>query len=271
MELESSFSSAPASVPTEPAPETAFTSVAPYYDLLMSGVPYRFWVSYLEQVWAHHKLTTGTILDVACGTGTVTRMLAQRGHTMTGIDLSAGMLETARERTRAEGLSIDYHHQDAAEIDLGERVFDAAISLFDSLNYILDDSRLKSAFERICRHLKPGGSFLFDLNTEYALAEGMFNQSCSRKNEPLHFRWRSSYDHETRICVVKMRFSYDSGDGNRGVFREVHRQKAYHKDEVRTWLLEAGFADVTIYDAYTLEPAKKRSDRLFYLAIKPNA
>lgn len=250
------------------ASDAAFTSVAPYYDELMAGVPYRFWVSYLEQVWQRHALAPNSILDIACGTGTATRMLALRGHEMAGVDLSAGMLERARERTTAEGLDIPYYRQDAAELDLGESRFDAAVSLFDSLNYILEEDRLRSALARIAGHLKPGGSFLFDMNTEYALAEGLFNQSCSRRDEPLHFRWRSSYDIPSRICTVRMRFSYDPGDGNRLIFKEVHRQRGYHKEEVLTWMGDAGFEQVFIYDAYTLDPPKKRSDRLFYLGIK---
>jgi len=248
--------------------EHSFTSVAPYYDHLMQGVPYRFWVAYLEQVWQHHGHAPRTVLDIACGTGTATRLLAAKGYRVSGVDLSEGMLVAAREHARLEMLDIDYYRQDAAELNLCESRFDAAISLFDSLNYILEPERLREALRRICAHLQPGGSFLFDLNTEYALAEGMFNQSCSRRSEPLHYRWRSTYDESTRICTVKMRFSYDDGSGERKVFKEVHRQRAYHKEEIRSWLLEAGFEDVHIYDAYTMDPAKKKSDRLFFLGIK---
>ena len=267
MELDSPGSDQNMAQDPETPSEDPFTAVAPYYDHLMQGVPYRFWVAYLQQVWQHHGLTPQSILDIACGTGTATRMLAAKGYRVTGVDLSEGMLVAARERGRSEALEVDYYRQDAAELDLGESRFDAAISLFDSLNYILEPERLREALRRICAHLGPGGSFLFDLNTEYALAEGMFNQSCSRRDEPLHYRWRSSYDADTRICTVKMRFSYD-GSGERKVFREVHRQRAYHKDEIRIWLLEAGFEDAHIYDAYTMEPARKKSDRLFFLGIK---
>ena len=164
---------------------------------------------------------------------------------------------------------MTFVQQDAAELDLGGRRFDAAISFFDSLNYILEPERLQSAFARVCEHLHPGGSFIFDLNTEYALAQGMFNQSSSRKGDPLHYRWRSRYDPATRLCTVAMRFSYDPGNGGeRQVFHETHRQRAYPKDEVTDWLRAAGFSEVFIYDSYTTEPPKKRSDRLFFVGIK---
>ena len=249
--------------------EASFGPVTPYYDHLMAGVPYRFWVDYLQKVWKKHGQSPRAVLDLACGTGTVSRLLAGRGYAPTGVDLSAGMLEVARTRAAAESLSIPFVQQDAAELDLGAAKFEAAVCLFDSLNYILEPERVQSALARVCAHLVPGGSFFFDVNTEYALAEGMFNQSCTRRDEPLHYRWRSRYDPATRLCTIRMSFSYDDGSGVRTPFTEVHRQRAYSKDELTAWLQAAGFTGVTIYDAYSLDPPKKRSDRLFYFAVKP--
>jgi len=261
----------PSALPSSPLPDepASFGPVSPFYDTLMAGVPYRFWVNYLEKVWAKHGQHPKSVLDLACGTGTVSRLLAARGYMPTGVDLSAGMLEVARFEAAASELSIPFVQQDAADLDLGDARFDAAVCFFDSLNYILEPERLRSAFARVQAHLQPGGSFFFDVNTEYALAEGMFNQSCTRKDEPLHYRWRSRYDPATRLCTVRMSFSYDNGSGERQAFTEVHRQRAYAKDELTQWLKDAGFAEVFVYDAYSTDPPKKRSDRLFYFAVKP--
>lgn len=248
---------------------TSFGPVTPFYDHLMAGVPYRFWMDYLEKVWKKHGQSPKTILDLACGTGTVSRKLVERGYLPTGVDLSAGMLHVARQRAAEAALSIAFLQQDAAELDLGDARFDAAICFFDSLNYILEAERLQSAFARVYAHLVPGGTFFFDVNTEYALAEGMFNQSCTRKDEPLHYRWRSRYDPETRLCTIRMAFSHDDGSGVRTPFTEVHQQRGYTKGELTEWLGAAGFTGIMIYDAYSLDPPKKRSDRLFYFAVKP--
>jgi SAM-dependent methyltransferase len=248
---------------------SSFGPVAPYYDELMQGVPYRFWLSYVEDIWKLHHLHPVKVLDLACGTGSISRLLAKRNYEVMGVDLSAGMLEAARKHAKEEALAIQFVQQDASELDLFDKNFDAVVCLFDSLNYILDSSALRSAFARIFSHLVDGGSFLFDVNTEYALAQGMFNQSCTRKDEALHYRWRSRYDSDTGICTVNMKFSFDPGTGVRENFTEVHRQRAYRKDEINTYLETVGFRDIVIYDAYTYEGPKKFSDRLFFLAKKP--
>ena len=255
--------------PNSPHAES-FGPVTPYYDALMAAVPYRLWAEYLERLWAIHSQQPRAILDLACGTGTVSRLLAQRGYEVTGVDLSEGMLQIARRKAEDERLPLAFHAQDAAELDLGQQRFDAVVCLFDSLNYLTEPARLQAAFGRVFGHLHPGGTFIFDVNTEYALAEGMFNQSCTRRDEPLHYRWRSRYDPETRLCTIHMRFSYDDGTGGeRQTFTEVHRQRAYGKDELTQWLRQAGFGEIFVYDAYTANPPKKRSDRLFYFAVKP--
>jgi SAM-dependent methyltransferase len=253
-------------MPLEP---NAFGPVAAHYDALMAGVPYYFWLDYLSELWSHHQVCAHSVLDLACGTGTVSRLLAQRGHQVVGVDLSAAMLGRAQALAHEEQLSIEFVQQDAAELNLGEQRFNTIISLFDSLNYLLEDERLQSAFERAFTSLRCGGSLIFDLNTEYALEQGMFNQSSARRHEPLHYRWRSRYDPATRICTVAMRFSFDDGSGKRQIFHETHRQRAYSKAEVVGFLRNAGFQETFIYDAYTLRPPKRHSDRLFYVALKP--
>ena len=256
----------PADIPLE----TSFGAVTPFYDSLMSGVPYRFWSDYIEKLWKKHGTHPKAVLDLACGTGTISRILTTRGYAVTGSDLSAGMLEVARRKTAEAELSLEFFQQDAADLDLGDLRFDAVICLFDSLNYILDPERVQSAFARIFAHLNPGGTLLFDVNTEYALAEGMFNQSCTRRDEPLHYRWRSRYDTSSRLCTVHMRFVFNPGNGAESqIFTEIHRQRAYSKEDLTGWLRNTGFAEVSVYDAYSTDPPKKRSDRLFYLAVKP--
>ena len=249
--------------------DSSFSAVAPYYEYLMSGVPYRFWVRHIEQYWQSAGEPPERILDLATGTGTVARLLAQRGKTVVGVDLSGAMLEIAEKRASEDGVKIDWIRQDMSQLDLPGRQFDSALCLFDSINYVLDIKQFKETLRRVGVQLRSSGTFIFDMNAEMAFLLGMFNQSCARKDEPLHYRWRSRYDPETQICTVRMRFVYRPDDGSEErVFHEVHRQRAYSKDDVLIWLAEAGFHSVTVTDSYSDCEATPDSDRLVFHAIK---
>jgi SAM-dependent methyltransferase len=240
----------------------SFGPIAPYYDELMSEVPYKMWVGYyrllLEQVGARPR----TMLDVCCGTGNVTELLAREGYEMTGFDLSAPMIDVARLKAEKKGLEIDYHVADATKLKLG-RQFDAAYSFFDSLNYITDPAALARAIKRVGAHVEKGGTFVFDLNTEYAFEKRMFDQRDQRKATRLKYKWEGTYDPATRLIEVDMQFSYNGQE-----FKEVHVQRAHTDEEVRDLLAKAGFDVAHVYESYTLDLPRKASDRLHYVAIK---
>lgn len=240
--------------------DPAFTRIAPWYETLMSSVPYEMWVSYLKLVWSYAGVSPKRVLDVCCGTGTMCRMLSREGYRVGGVDLSAPMIREARRKADEEQVMVDYFVADASEMELPEK-YDAAYSFFDSLNYITDPNRLAKAFERVAWHLHPGGVFLFDLNTAYAFEMSMFDQREQRRSAPVRYVWKSEWNPRSRLCTVRMEFEVD---GER--FREVHVQRAHSEEEVHAFLLAAGFRDVRFFDAYTLNPPKRESDRIHVLA-----
>lgn len=189
------------------SPMSSFGPVAPYYDELMRGVPYRMWVGYYLLLLSQQDVHPESILDVCCGTGTMCEMLFREGFRMAGFDLSPGMIEEARSKAARKKVPIRYEVQDAAEVELNER-FDAALSFFDSLNNILNPDRLQMAFHRVADHLPSGGSWIFDLNTAYAFEQRMFDQENLRANAKLKYKWVGDYDPETRIIAVDMKFWY---------------------------------------------------------------
>src|SRR5688500_10157042 len=115
-----------------PSP-SQFTEVAEVYDSLMAVVPYRHWVDYIERLWERFESSPTTVLDLACGTGNVTLELARRGYRPTGVDNAAAMIRQAQAK---QGRGVEFLLQDARSLDLPQP-FDACVSLFDSLNYIL--------------------------------------------------------------------------------------------------------------------------------------
>lgn len=236
----------------------SFGPIAPHYDLLMSGVPYDMWAGYYRLLLAQIGASPRTLLDVCCGTGTVSELMAKDGFDVTGFDLSAAMVEVARSK----GSGVEYLVADACELDLG-REFDGAYSFFDSLNYIVDPQDLKTAIERVGAHVVPGGSFVFDVNTAYAFERKMFDQTDKKKSSILKYKWVGDYDPVTRLIHVQMDFWY--GDES---FSEVHVQRAYTDDELREYLSAAGFEVERVYESYTLDHPGRTSDRLHYVAVK---
>ena len=248
--------------------KAAFVAVAPLYDLLMTGVPYKEWDVYLQKLLEMRKAKPRRILDLACGTGTVSELLTERGYEVTGVDLAPGMIAQARAKAEAKNLPIAYHVQDAAELDLPGERFGLCVSLFDSLNYIVEPARLQRAIERVAAHLETGGLFIFDMNTEYALKHRFFDQDNLAYNERLRYDWDSDYYDDTRLCRVRMRFWYREDDGQDRAFEEVHWQYAYRVDEILKMLHTAGFSHIDTYQAYTLRSPTRAADRIFYIAEK---
>ncbi len=267
MNSEDSLSPAPGGESADDD-QAAFVAVAPYYDILMTGVPYRDWVRYLHTLLDLRQARPRQILDLACGTGNVSELLAAEGYPVTGVDIAPHMIAEAQRKAARKGLPIAYLVQDAAELDLPGRRFDLCISLFDSLNYITAPGRLAQAMERVAAHLTRNGLFIFDLNTEFALRNKFFDQDNLGSAERLHYDWDSDYFPETRLCRVRMQFWYRQDNGQERYFEEVHWQYAYRTDEILDMLRAAGFDDIATYQAYTLRPPTHTSDRIFYVARK---
>jgi SAM-dependent methyltransferase len=246
----------------------AFVAVAPLYDTLMYGVPYRDWVFYLGDLLTERHARPRHVLDLACGTGNVSELLCAEGYAVTGVDIAPGMISEAKRKATARGLPIDYHVQDAAELDLPGHRFDLCVSLFDSLNYIVAPERLAQAMTRVAAHLTRNGLFIFDLNTEYALRNKFFDQDNLGSRDRLRYDWDSDYFPQTRLCRVRMRFWYTEDDGQEHAFEETHWQYAYRTDEILTMLSAAGFDDIATYQAYTLRSPGRAADRIFYVARK---
>ena len=240
----------------------SFGPVAPYYDELMRTVPYAMWVSYYLLLLAHQDSHPKKILDVCCGTGTMCEMLAKDGFSMSGLDLSPGMIEAAQRKAKRKKLAIDYFVADACDFQIGQK-FEGALSFFDSLNNILEPDRLQSAFNKVSEHLVEGGSWIFDMNTAYAFEEELFDQENMRTNAKMRYKWTGEWNPETRIITVDMIFW--RGEER---FTEVHRQRAYDEEEVRSMLRRAGFGEIRTFHSYTLNPPRAKSDRLHYSAIK---
>lgn len=248
-----------------------YKDVAGVYDTLMVSVPHAAWLSRIEQAARERGKAPRSVLDCACGTGLVTELLWRRGYRpVYGFDLSPAMIAIAR--TKALGLKttagLTYYVQNAATLDLGDIRVDFIVSLFDSLNYILDPNDLASAFQRLYYHTNPGGLLAFDLNSAYALSHDLFSQS--QQFGPVQHIWKANWNPETRLCRVDMDFwVLDPMTGRSRHFTETHIQRAYTVPEIRDMLTAAGYVKIEAFGNYGYKTPGSRSDRLLFIAEKP--
>jgi SAM-dependent methyltransferase len=245
-------------------PNAQFVTVAPLYDELMFGVPYDDWVGYLHRLFEQWQVSPKRVLDLACGTGNVSEILAKEGCAVVGVDIAPAMIAEARRKAAESKLPLLYYVQDAAELTLPSKDFDLCVSL----NYILQPERLALAIQRVAEHLRPEGLFIFDMNSEFALQNRFFDQDNLRTEERLRYDWDSDYLPGSRLCCVRMKFWVREESGLDRTFEETHWQFAYREDEIRAMLDAAGFREIKTYQAYTLRPPHRTSDRLFYVARK---
>lgn len=243
----------------------AYTSFASVYDQFMDNIPYEEWGKYVRELLLEHGIKDGLVLDLGCGTGSMTEVLADYGYDMIGVDISEDMLEIAMEKRLESGQDILYLLQDMREFELYGTV-GAVVSICDSVNYLLEEEDLVDTFKLVNNYLDPGGLFIFDLNTEYKYRELLGDRTIAEDREDESFIWDNYYDEEEQINEYALSiFIREEGDLFRK-FTETHYQRAYSLDTIKECLSEAGMEFVAVYDAFTHNPPEENSERIYVLA-----
>lgn len=245
----------------------AYTSFARVYDTFMDNVPYKEWADYLGKILKEYGIDDGLVLDLGCGTGSMTEMLASSGYDMIGVDNAEEMLEIAMEKKVESGHDILYLLQDMREFELYGTVR-AVISACDSVNYITDDEDLTEVFRLVNNYLDPEGLFVFDFNTEYKYREILGEQTIAEDREECSFIWDNYYDEDERINEYELTLFVRDEEQPQlyRKYQEEHFQRAYTLEQIRHMLMEAGLEYVTAYDDYTKESPHDRSERICVVA-----
>ena len=239
----------------------AYTSFAQVYDLFMDNVPYEEWAAYVRGILTEYGIGSGLVLDLGCGTGSLTESLARAGYDMIGVDSSEDMLEIAMDKRGRSGLDILYLLQDMREFELYGTVR-AVVSICDSMNYILDYADLVQVFRLVNNYLDPGGIFIFDLNTEYKYEALMGSRTFAEDREDGSFIWYNEYSPEDHINEYDLTLFVREGKLFRR-FQETHYQRAYSPAEVRRAAAEAGMEFEACWDAFSRDPVKPDSERMY--------
>ena len=216
----------------------AYTEFATVYDTFMDNVPYEAWEKYLVDILKAEGINDGLLLELGCGTGRMTRLLAAEGYDMIGVDNSEEMLSVAREYTM-ENTEILYLLQDMREFELYGTIR-AVVSVCDSMNYIMSEEDLRQVFSLVNNYLDPGGIFIFDMNTRYKYEELLGDNSFCETREDSSFIWENYYDEETRINEYDLTlFIPEAGELYRR-YAETHYQRNYKVEQIVDFLQQAG-------------------------------
>ena len=243
----------------------AYQNLAASYDRLTNDVDYESWVDFAQAILEKEGIRPRTVADLACGTGSATRILAKRGYRVTAVDLSEDMLTEAMDKCSDLEEMPTFVHQNLAQLHL-PRAVDMAVCFLDSLDYILDPDDCEAAIRRTFKALNPGGIFIFDVNTPEKL-RAMDGQVFLDEDDDVYCVWRGEFDENTNICSYGMDLFQREGDVWHRSFEE-HQEYAYSVEQLTYYLKNAGFTKIEVYaDRHFCAP-REGEQRVWFKARK---
>lgn len=267
----------------------SYTDFAEVYDELMDETPYEQWKERIvdainkygisKPIKSTEDIVDGgeiseeellesernLVVDLGCGTGTLTEMLYAEGYDMIGIDMSEAMLEKAMDKKAESGSEILYLCQDMRELELYSTV-GTVVSVCDSINYLTDAEDVQTTLDLVHNYLYPGGLFIFDFNTDYKYREVIGDTTIAENRDDCSFIWENFYDSDEKINEYDITIFVEEKDGLFRKFSETHFQKGYDKPQMEEMLVKAGFEIVKMLDSDTENEADDESERIFVIA-----
>ena len=241
---------------------SAYEALAAAYDGLTEDVHYARRADFIEKLFRRCPIGVHTVLDLACGTGTMTWLLTARGYELIAADASAEMLARAMEK-KAQGIPPLFLCQSMPKLDLYGTV-DAAICCLDSINYLTRPRDVQETLRRLHLFIAPGGMLVFDINTPEKLA-ALDGQVFLDENDDTYCVWRAEF--RRGLCSYYMDLFRRRGEVWERSFEE-HRQRAYTVAELTAWLAEAGFTDIRTYGDGVLRRPREKEQRIYFTAIR---
>ena len=235
------------------------------YDRFMDETPYEEWCQFVVGRLKQDQITDGILLDLGCGTGSMTELLAKQGYDMIGVDLSDSMLDIAMEKRAQSGHNILYLQQDMREFELYGTVR-AVICLCDSLNYLLKEDDLLTTFILVNNYLDPNGLFIFDFNTVYKYETVIGDSTIAENREDCSFIWENYYTEEDQINEYDLTIFVKQQKDLFRKFTETHLQRGYTLETMKRLVEQSGLIFVEALDADTHGSVTETSERIYVIA-----
>ncbi len=283
----------------------AYTDFAGVYDIFMDDVPYQEWADFLVELIERYGVSKpvrrdagaldnesgkavceedvckrnvceeeildtekNLVLDLGCGTGTLTELLYRKGYDMIGVDMSQEMLNVALSKREQEESGILYLCQDMRDLDLYSTV-GTVISVCDSVNYLLEDEEVLETFSLVNNYLYPGGIFIFDFNTVYKYEKVIGDAIIAENREDCSFIWENFYHEEQHMNEYDLTVFAREGELFRR-FTETHFQRGYSLEEMTGFAEKAGMRVELVLDADTHKAPDECSERIYVVAREIN-
>ncbi len=242
---------------------------ADFYDALTDNVDYAVLSKTICSLLARYGLNRGLLLDLGCGTGTLSVLLSKAGYEVVGADISPDMLAVAQEKAFAAGQDILFLCQDMTRLDL-YGTLDAAVCTLDALNHLPSRAAVEETLRRVSLFLNPGGVFIFDANTLYKHREVLGNNTFVYDTDAVYCVWQNELQTDEKTVEISLDFFIPASDDAPIYERESEQftECAYSGAEWEEMLKNAGFSVLGVFDGYTENPLTDASERAVYAVRK---
>lgn len=243
-----------------------YSVFAQYYDALTGNVEYSKRADYIIELLNRLGHAPTLALDLACGTGSLTLELFNRGIDIYGVDASVEMLSAAREKCADAGADILFLCQKMQSLDLYGTV-DTAICTLDSLNHLRGRDELQKAFSKVSFFMDPDGVFIFDMNTPYKHSHVLGSNTFVYDMKDVYCVWQNRFAKQG--CRVDIDLDFFEREGSTYYRSSEHFSEfAYTTEDVIEMLKTAGFGEISVYNELSFDPPAEDSQRLVYTAKK---
>lgn len=246
----------------------SYGDFAYFYDNLTDNVDYEKRCSYIKGLLAENGVGEGILLDLACGTGTVSLLLSDMGYDVIGVDASEDMLSVAQEKKMESGADVIFLCQRMEELDLFGTI-NACVSTLDSINHVTDEETVREIFRRVSLFMEDKGIFLFDVNTPYKHKSVLGDNTFVYDTDEVYCVWQNSTD-ESLVTTVNLDIFEKDEDDEETYYRysEEFTERAYDLDDIKKWLEDVKFEVIGIYEELTKDSVKADTQRAVFVARK---
>lgn len=246
---------------------SGYGNFAHYYDILTGNISYKDRAAYFDMLIKKHGGKKDLLLDLACGTGSLSEEMCRLGYDVIAVDGSEEMLNEALDKKFDSGLNIQYLCQDMTKLDMFGTI-DVTICALDSLNHLPDLDAIKQTINRVSLFCEPGGLFIFDVNTPYKHKNVLGNNTFIYDMEDVYCVWQNTYTEEDNRVEMWLDFFEKQENGSYERYDESFSEIAFDDAVIEKIVAGSGMEVVGKYDYDTTEPTKADSEKIVYVAHK---